>query len=110
MLVHTPATTEQAALTNFIDAGGRLIVTDYSGSTWRLLSGAGISDVASARTLSAGISLEIADETSFILDGANLPYTSSNGTIALQVSEDDAMYSVVYSGSETTPVVWVRPY
>lgn len=94
-------------LLDFIQAGGRVVVTDYSGGSWRLLAEPGFVSAASARTVSTGAALTIARDDDPLLDGVVPPYEVANGTIAMQVDEESYDTVLVYERDIAQAVVLV---
>ena len=97
-------------LRDFLQGGGRVVITDYSGGTWRILAEPGFVSAASARTVSTGAELTITRPMDPLLDGVTPPYEVANGTIAMLVDEESYDYVLVYERDISQAVVLVVPF
>lgn len=73
------------ALAAFLEAGGLVVVCDYSGGdsgTFRVLEAAGVLSVSSSESVSLGASLEVASPSHPLAIGVSSPYSAPNGTRA----------------------------
>ena len=95
------------ALQDFVSRGGRVVVMEYAGSSWRIAVGAGLIETTGVSTISSTSTLTFAEPDSFIAEGLGPTYRASNGTGAMRVDDEEAIV-VVPGTSAGTAVVLVR--
>jgi hypothetical protein len=94
-LMQTVGTAWSATLDAFVNAGGVVIVADYSGGSWEVMNSSGLMSITSATTIGSGSSLTLA------APGDAVAYTATNGTITYTTSDT----VVVSQTSAAVPVV-----
>ncbi|MBW2264452.1 MAG: hypothetical protein JRG91_21005, partial [Deltaproteobacteria bacterium] len=100
-LMQTVGTAWSATLDAFVNAGGVVIVADYSGGSWEIMNSSGLMTITSATMIGSGSSLTLAAPGDAVASGVSNPYTATNGTITYTTSDT----VVVSQTSAAVPVV-----
>jgi hypothetical protein len=100
-LMQTVGTAWASTLDSFVNAGGVVIVADYSGSSWEILDTSGLMTITASTTVSSGTSLTIAAPGDDVATGVSNPYIATNGSRSYTTSDT----VVVSQTSTAAPVV-----
>lgn len=93
-------------LDDFLSRGGVLIVLDFSGESWRLLSVSGLVPITSASSVTSGGPLTVVDPSHPLMAGIPNPYTAPNGTQAVNLPAATQAQVMARSADGRTVVFW----
>lgn len=90
-------------LTDFIDRGGVIIVTDFSGDAWQILNASGVMPIASSRTAGSE-TVNVVAPSDLLATGLGASYPATNGSRVISLPAGSEAV-VVASGAAGAYVV-----
>lgn len=97
-------------LGDFLTRGGVLIVLDFSGESWRLLSIAGLVPITSASSVTSGGPLTVVNVAHPLMAGVPDPYLAPNGTQAVNLPAGTAAQVMASTVDNRTVVFWQEAF
>lgn len=87
----------------FVGRGGRVVLMDYSGESWRIADAAGMLSATGTENISSSNTLSVIDPDVFVMQDIGPTYRASNGTIGLVLDDEEAI--VVVPGTQPMSAV-----